>query len=179
MASKRGPGSSPAFLVGYGLGVTPQGHHQRCQGGTGSSKVGAVTAGWERSLSQTRACEVISPISCHHQSLRRGCCVCRICAMLTKIAFRPPRCVFELPGTAGSGSLDWLFLDLPLRTENGPAQSLQIPDLRRDQRRRRKPYIYFHLKVGGSPWCKARSKGTVRMTFDQRTVLRATGITRK
>jgi hypothetical protein len=44
---------------------------------------------------------------------------------------------FELPGTAGSGSLDWLFLDLPLRTENDPTQSLQIPDRCRDQRRRR------------------------------------------
>jgi hypothetical protein len=57
--------------------------------------------------------------------------------MLTKIAFCFLRCVFELSGTAGSGSLDWLFLDLPLLTENGSTQSLQIPDRCRDQRRRR------------------------------------------
>jgi hypothetical protein len=44
---------------------------------------------------------------------------------------------FDLAGTAGSGSLDWLFLDLPPRTENAFIQSLQIPDRCRDQRRRR------------------------------------------
>jgi hypothetical protein len=55
----------------------------------------AVTVEWERSLSQTWACEVISPISCHHQSLWRGGCVCRICAMISKIAFWSLRCVLS------------------------------------------------------------------------------------
>lgn len=44
---------------------------------------------------------------------------------------------FELSGTASSEPLDWLFLDLPLRAENGSTQFLQIPDRHHDQRQRR------------------------------------------
>ena len=81
--------------------------------------------------------------------------------MLTKIAFWSLRCVFELPGTAGSGPLDWLFLDLPLRTENGLTQSLQIPDRCRDQRRRRiltgKQNVSTSTKIPPNFYQKTRS----------------------